>query len=216
MPVPMTDHRNYRELSESEQQDLWKAFRAGKKEASEKLIAYNYPLVQAVASRFAFDRQRREDLVQGGLLGLLHAMERFDPKREVPFGTFAFPYIKDEVLKSLAETKGRTKYALQKIRTDIPMKTAAENTPFSLEEWLENGESTALADKNAEAMFRAVENRMALRSAAKQLRKEERQLLYCRYVLRKSQTETGKILSLSQTRISRKEQEILAKLREMI
>lgn len=212
----MTARRNYRELSKSEQQELWKSFQEGNQDAREKLITYNYPLVQSIASRFAFDRQRQDDLVQSGLLGLLHAMERFAPEREVPFGTFAFPYIKDEVLKGLAAMKGCTKYTLQTLRSDIPLKTAAGNTPFSLEEWMENGEYIGFSDENAETVFRAVEDRLALHSATAQLSKKERQLLYCRYVLRKSQTETGEMLSMSQTRISRKEQEILAKLREMI
>lgn len=212
----MTECRNYRELSEEEQKALWKALRNGDKAAGEKLITDHYPLVQAVASRFAFDRQRRDDLVQGGLLGLLHAMERFDPQRGVPFGTFAFPYIKDEVLKSFAAMKGCSKYRLQSLKGDTPLKTAAEDPAFSLEEWMEHGESLAFSDENAAAMFRAVEDRLTLKVALAPLTEKEKQLLYCRYVQRKSQKETGELLALSQTRVSRKEQEILAKLRGMI
>ena len=81
---------------------------------------------------------------------------------------------------------------------------------------MEEAETTAFADDRAEEMFAAAEDRLWIKEALSSLTAEEKRILYHRYILRKSQTETGKALSLSQTRISRKEKEILAKLRERI
>ncbi|MBR5329681.1 MAG: sigma-70 family RNA polymerase sigma factor [Firmicutes bacterium] len=212
----MRDDRNYRDLSEEEQKILWKKFREGDKKSRRDLIQYNYPLVRAIAARFDYDKTRSDDLFHGGVIGLMEAMERFDPERGVSFGTFAFPYIKGEVLKSLSEMKGCKKQDYKAVDQKAPLQAALQRASLSLEEWLENGESLALADLRAEEMFESVEDRIALHAAVAQLSEPEKRLLYYRYVLKKNQTETGKELLLSQTRISRKEQEILAKLRGMI
>lgn len=212
----MREHHSYRDLSEEEQNMLWKNFSEGDEKSRRDLIQLNYPLVRAVASRFAFDCSHLDDLVQGGMVGLLDAMERFDPQRGVPFGVYAFPFIKGEVLKCLKEMKGEKKSSLSALDREKPLKEAVKSTSLSLEEWMEKGESLALADLHAEEMFETVNDRLALHTAVSQLSKEEQRLLYCRYVLKKSQVETGKDFSLSQTRISRKEQEILVKLRGMM
>lgn len=210
----MTSLRNYRDLSPEEQRALWEKCKAGDKNGRRELIELNEPLARAVASRFARDPCRVEDLVQGGMVGLLCALERFDPQRGVPFGVYAFPFIKGEVLKCLREMRGEKKTDRRDILKDgRPIKEALAHTSVSLEEWLEAGEHLAFADETAEDRFRAVEDRMALQTALSSLSEGERRLLYYRYYLRKSQAETGKELSLSQTRISRKEREILGKLR---
>lgn len=212
----MKEPHSYRDLSEKEQKFLWKNFSKGDEKSRHLLIQLNYPLVVAIASRFAFEGSYRDDLVQGGVVGLLDAMERFDPERGVPFGVYAFPFIKGEVLKCLKEMKGEKKMSSPALNRDKPLKEAIKSTSLSLEEWMEKGESLALADLHAEEMFESVNDRLALHTAVACLDIEEQRLLYCRYVLKKNQVETGKDLSLSQTRISRKEQEILAKLRGMM
>ena len=207
----MSENRCYRDLSEEEQNGLWEKFAAGDEKSRRLLLQLNEPLVRAVVSRFAFEKDTAEDLFQSGMVGLLCALERFDPKRGAAFGTFAFPYIKGEVVKSLAEMKGEKKTFYQR-----KWKEMAARASVSLEEWMEEAETTAFSDLRAEDMFAAAENRLWLKEVVASLGTEEKRLLYYRYILRKSQAETGKALSLSQTRISRKEKEILAKLRERI
>ena len=112
--------------------------------------------------------------------------------------------------------KGTKKSVFCGIKADVPLKQALSAASVSLEEWMEEGESLCFADPRAEDMFAAVEERIVLRSALSNLDEEERKLLYHRYILKKSQAETGEVFSLSQTRISRKEREILAKLRDMM
>ena len=212
----MTVNGSYRDLSPAEQRRLWARYRAGDENGYRELLEYNYPLVRAVASRFAFDNSKREDLFQSGVVGLIDAMARFDPERGVPFGSYAFPYIKGEILKSLAEMKGTKKHLFCGIKEDVPLKQALSAVSVSLEAWMEETESLYFADRYAEEMFAAAEDRIALKEALSNLDEEERMLLYYRYLLKKSQTETGEALSLSQTRISRKERDILATLRDMM
>ncbi|MGN0962413.1 MAG: sigma-70 family RNA polymerase sigma factor [Clostridia bacterium] len=217
----MSENRCYRDLSEEEQNGLWEKCAAGDEKSRRLLLQLNEPLVRAVVSRFAFEKDTAEDLFQSGMVGLLCALERFDPKRGVSFGTFAFPYIKGEVVKSLAEMKGEKKTFYQRKWKEMAArggsaKAAAARASVSLEEWMEEAETTAFSDLRAEEMFDAAENRLWLKEVVASLGTEEKRLLYYRYILRKSQAETGKALSLSQTRISRKEKEILAGLRERI
>ena len=217
----MSENRCYRDLSEEEQNGLWEKFAAGDEKSRRLLLQLNEPLVRAVVSRFAFEKDTAEDLFQSGMVGLLCALERFDPKRGAAFGTLAFPYIKGEVVKSLAEMKGEKKTFYQRKWKEMAArggsaKAAAARASVSLEEWMEEAETTAFSDLRAEDMFDAVENRLWLKEVVASLGTEEKRLLYYRYILRKSQAETGKALSLSQTRISRKEKEILAGLRERI
>ena len=217
----MRKDRCYRDLSEEEQNRLWEKVAVGDEKSRRFLLQLNEPLVRAVVSRFAFEKDTAEDLFQSGMVGLLCALERFDPKRGTAFGTFAFPYIKGEVVEGLAEMKGEKKsFHLRKwkemVAWDGSAKDAAARASVSLEEWMEEAETTAFSDLRAEEMFAAAENRLWLKEVVSSLGTEEKRLLYYRYILRKSQAETGKALSLSQTRISRKEKEILAGLRERI
>lgn len=209
----------YNDLSEEEKSALWKKFRAGDEKGRQDLVEYNYPLVHAIVARFDFLSQRREDLFQAGVIGLIAALERFDPDRGVAFGTYAFPYIKGEVVRAVAECKGESKAAhlrrLKALSADDSLKSAAGRN-VSLEGLTEASESLAFADEQAESRMMQIENRLNLRQTVARLDTEEKRLLYYRYGLGKSQTETGALLSLSQGRICRKEKVILAKLREML
>ncbi|WP_340559432.1 RNA polymerase sigma factor SigF [Streptomyces sp. GSL17-111] len=61
------------------------------------LIEANIPLVRYVASRFRHRNEPMEDVVQVGTIGLINAIDRFDPERGVQFPTFAMPTIIGEI-----------------------------------------------------------------------------------------------------------------------
>ncbi|MCL6650357.1 MAG: sigma-70 family RNA polymerase sigma factor [Chloroflexi bacterium] len=65
--------------------------------AREQMVHACTPLIQYIASRFAAQGIPREDLVQVGYLGLLSAIETFDPSRGVRFETYANPLIAGEM-----------------------------------------------------------------------------------------------------------------------
>jgi RNA polymerase sigma factor for flagellar operon FliA len=86
---------------------LWHAFtRDGSHAARDQLILHYAPLVQFVAGRVAVGLPRhvdRSDLVSYGILGLIDAIERFDPQRGVKFETFATPRIRGAIYDGLRE-----------------------------------------------------------------------------------------------------------------
>lgn len=63
----------------------------------ERLVELNTDLVRFIARRFANRGEPLEDLEQVGFLGLIHAIERFDPTLDNEFSTFATPTIMGEI-----------------------------------------------------------------------------------------------------------------------
>ncbi|MEU2626028.1 MULTISPECIES: RNA polymerase sigma factor SigF [Kitasatospora] len=61
------------------------------------LIEINVPLVRYAATRFRSRSEPMEDIVQVGTIGLINAIDRFDPSRGVQFPTYALPTILGEI-----------------------------------------------------------------------------------------------------------------------
>ncbi|TLS40646.1 RNA polymerase sigma factor SigF, partial [Streptomyces montanus] len=61
------------------------------------LIEANLPLVRYAAARFRSRNEPMEDIVQVGTIGLINAIDRFDPDRGVQFPTFAMPTVVGEI-----------------------------------------------------------------------------------------------------------------------
>ncbi|NEA68447.1 RNA polymerase sigma factor SigF [Streptomyces sp. SID12488] len=61
------------------------------------LIEANIPLVRYAAARFRSRNEPMEDVVQVGTIGLINAIDRFDPDRGVQFPTFAMPTVIGEI-----------------------------------------------------------------------------------------------------------------------
>ena len=93
--------------SELTEQELWVKYKQdGSQSAREQLILDYVPLVKHIVGKVIVsipDKYSFDDLVNYGILGLMDALERFDPERGVKFSTYAVPRIKgsiyDEVRK---------------------------------------------------------------------------------------------------------------------
>ena len=69
----------------------------GDKDAREKLVMSHLNLVRFLANKFKNRGEPLDDLVQVGYLGLLKAIDRFDPERGLEFTTYATPTILGEI-----------------------------------------------------------------------------------------------------------------------
>ncbi|HEY9761655.1 MAG TPA: RNA polymerase sigma factor SigF [Trichocoleus sp.] len=79
-------------------------------ELRNKLVRLNIGLVRKVVHRLSHQcNESFEDLEQVGYLGLINAIERFDPKHGNAFSSFAVPYIRGEILHYLRDRSGTVK-----------------------------------------------------------------------------------------------------------
>ncbi|MEX3101738.1 RNA polymerase sigma factor SigF [Streptomyces sp. V2] len=72
--------------------------------ARNTLIEMNMSLVRFAAGRFRGRGDDMEDIVQTGMIGLIKAIDRFEPEREVEFTSFALPYIVGEIKRFFRDT----------------------------------------------------------------------------------------------------------------
>ena len=77
--------------------DLLAACRAGDQRARDAVLERFLPLVRVLALRYAGRGEPLDDLIQVGSIGLLLALDRFDPERGVQFKTYAVPTIVGEI-----------------------------------------------------------------------------------------------------------------------
>jgi RNA polymerase sigma factor FliA len=92
-------------VGESETRALWREYRrAGSKELRDRLIVMYSPLVKYVAGRLGSGLPAHVDegdLVSYGLLGLIGAIERYDPDRDIKFETYAIARIRGSIIDEL-------------------------------------------------------------------------------------------------------------------
>lgn len=129
-------------LTPSEEAHHWEAFRAGGNSASRlRLIEAYQPLVFKVVMQLRPPEPLLMDLIQEGAVGLIEAVERFDPDRGVRFSTFASYRI-----------RGRALNALDRVRIEVSLDQvlAAGDEPSPL---------ARLADPDAALALAVVEDR---------------------------------------------------------
>jgi RNA polymerase sigma factor for flagellar operon FliA len=89
----------------TELEGVWNEFwTSSSPQARDRLILHYAPLVKYVAGRLAAglpQTVQQEDLVSNGMFGLMDALDKFDPDRQVKFETYAIPRIRGAILDEL-------------------------------------------------------------------------------------------------------------------
>ena len=90
-------------LSESEKRQLLLQAHAGDAGARERMVEGNLRLVLSVVKRFAQRGENLDDLFQVGCIGLIKAIDNFDPAQPVRFSTYGVPMIIGEIRRFLRD-----------------------------------------------------------------------------------------------------------------
>src|SRR5262245_19360579 len=188
------------QLSRAQAAALQHAYRSrGDLAARERLIEAYLPLARSLARRFAHRGERVEDLVQVGSIGLIKAVDRFEPGRGVDLAAFAAPTIVGEIKHHL-----RDRSTLIRMPRD-PLEGGPSATPVAFAE--------EIPASSMEDAMAATESRVAVSIGMRTLHRRERDAVRCRYFADMSQSEMGAALGVSQTHASRLLASGLAKLR---
>lgn len=209
----------------------------------DEFIEGNLPLVHKLANRFRGRGVEYEELYAAGCVGLVKAVDRFEPERGLCFSTYAVPVILGEIrrlfrdggsvkisrrLKELSVKAARLRDQLsangEPRISDIAQalgvtpEEAAEALcagipPVSLDHGGEDGEPLPVPSASGED---ALIDRLALRQCLSELSGEDREILMLRYFRRKTQCETAQILGMTQVMVSRRERKLLKELREQL
>lgn len=127
-------------LSKEDFQHLMQRYHNGDLDAKSKIIQHNLRLVMSIAQRFS-GRGEIEDLFQIGCLGLLKAVEKFNPIYEVQFSTYAVPliigeikqFLRDEGPIKISRSIKETATKIEQIRSELGFTLGYEPTLAELE-----------------------------------------------------------------------------------
>ena len=209
-----------------------------------ELIEQNLRLVHACAHRFTGKGVEYDDLYSAGCVGLVKAVNRFDPSLGYRLSTYAVPVILGEI-RQLFRDGGSVKLSrslreLSLKANEICARYKAENGAdigvSSLAEQLGTDIYTASQALNASQAVlslsgdgddggldipvpspeEALTDRLSLRQAVEALDSDEQSLIRLRYYQHKTQTQTAEALGTTQVQISRREKKILLKLRAQL
>lgn len=193
-------------LSRSEEARLLKEMADGKSDARNVLVEHNLRLVAHIVKKFDNTGEDSDDLISIGTIGLIKAINTFNPDKNTRLATYAARCIENEILMHLRSTKkNRGEVMLQD-----PIGADKEGNEITLLDIL--GTDPDLVVGRVETNL----ERERLRSTLGRLNRREQRILELRYGLldgiRQTQREISKSLGISRSYVSRIEKRALMKL----
>lgn len=194
-------------LTREEELSLVHRVRAGDTQARSSLIERNLRLVVYIARKFENTGISIEDLISIGTIGLIKAVNSFNPDKNIKLATYASRCIENEILMVLRKTN-RLKL---EVSFDEPLNTDWDGNELLLSDIL--GTEPDLVSRDLDS---SIEKEM-LYSAIRTLNAREKSIVNLRYGLgtekEHTQKEVADMMGISQSYISRLEKRIIEKLK---
>ena len=186
------------------------ALTRGQPQARDLLITHNLRLVVYIAKKFETPTAGIEDMISIGTIGLIKAVNTFEPTKNIKLATYASRCIENEILMYLRKSSNRR----QDASIDEPLNTDWDGNELLLSDVL--GTENDLVMRPIEADV----DRQLLRQALDRLEPRERHIISLRFGLdgarEQTQKEVADRLGISQSYISRLEKRIIARLKKEI
>ncbi len=197
-------------LSKEEEEDLVNKIRAGDDSVRTILIERNLRLVVYIARKFENSGILVEDLISVGTIGLIKAVNTFDPEKKIKLATYASRCIENEILMYLRRNN--------KVKAEIsfyePLNTDWDGNKLLL--------SDILGTEN-DMVYNLIEDevdKQLLFIAMRKLSDREKEIIKLRFGLtgkgEKTQKQVADLLGISQSYISRLEKRIIKRLKKEI
>ncbi|MBS4207702.1 RNA polymerase sporulation sigma factor SigE [Bacillus sp. FJAT-50079] len=195
-------------LSRDEEAILLQKLPKGDKTARSILIERNLRLVVYIARKFENTGINIEDLISIGTIGLIKAVNTFNPEKKIKLATYASRCIENEILMYLR----RNNKTRSEVSFDEPLNIDWDGNELLLSDVL--GTDDDIITKNLEADV----DKSLLLSALTTLSDREKKIMELRFGLAGSEEKTQKdvadLLGISQSYISRLEKRIIKRLRK--
>lgn len=178
--------------------------------AKTELIQRNLRLVVYIAKKFDNTGVDNDDLVSIGTIGLIKAINSFDPNKNIKLATYASRCIENEILMYLR----RTTRLKSEVSFDEPLNTDFEGNELLLSDVLGTSADSVYGNIEANA------EKEQLKEALKKLSERERKIMFLRFGLgggeEMTQKDVADLLGISQSYISRLEKKIILRLKKEI
>lgn len=198
-------------LSKEEEQHVVELMMKGNQEAKHCLITHNLRLVAHICKKYAVNGRDLDDLISIGSIGLIKAVNTFDPAKGRPLGSYAARCIENEILMSLRQEKK----SKGEIGIDEVIGTDKDGNQVRLIDVMgissDCTEQQAQTNMDVQRLKKAIEQVLAER---------ERIIIELRFGLVagkcKTQREIADLLGISRSYVSRIEKKALRLLREAL
>ena len=213
-------------LTEAQKRELLTKAHAGDAAARQEMIEGNLRLVLSVVQRFTQRGENLDDLFQVGCIGLIKAIDNFDPAQPVRFSTYGVPMIIGEIRRFLRETLekqlGREptvdevarQAGLSRREVNAALESVVE--PISLEEplYTDGGDAMYVIDQvrdpdSEDSWISGLEFRQTVAG----LTPREKRIMELRYLKGETQMEVAREIGISQAQVSRLEKAALEQFR---
>lgn len=198
----MQELNKVRLLSKDEEAALWKRYKEnGDQSARQELITAYQPLVYKLVQRISVSNDLVMDLIQEGIIGLIEAVENFEPERNVRFSTYATYRIRGRVLN----------YLKRDLSLDIvSLEHTFDEDGLSLLDKLE--EEGLTPEGEAEARYLEKE----VRGAMERLSTQEREVVQALVLKEEDAKDVAKKLQISEGHLYRVQRKAIRRIRGML
>lgn len=197
-------------LTNDEESFLMEKLQKGDEGVKRLLIEHNLRLVVYIARKFENTGINIEDLVSIGTIGLIKAVNTFDPSKKIKLATYGSKCIENEILMFLR----RNNKLKAEVSLDEPLNIDWDGNELLLSDVLGTDPDIVHRDLEQEV------NRNLLKKALTRLSKREQKIMVLRFGLQdgniRTQKDVAEILGISQSYISRLEKKIIKRLKKEI
>ncbi len=195
-------------LSEKQEREYLQRMKKGDQEARSKLIEHNLRLVAHIIKKYYGAQGEQDDLVSIGTIGLIKAVNTFDPDKNIRLSSYASRCIENEILMHFRSAKKRA----GDISLDETIDTDKDGNPLTLMDIM------AVEDTILDELDSKLNSRKLRQYIEEELTDREKKIILLRYGLDgrepMTQKNVAKLMDISRSYVSRIETKALKKLKK--